>query len=122
MSGTVQIDAIDSVSGNPGPLKKVGDALEVTDALSLSGNAALTLAISSTGVDVNSLAAGKYAVWTTTDCFIKVHATNASDVTAATGFPVYASATPLTIIVPDTYALGAITTAAAGTLSYHKVG
>lgn len=30
MSGTVQIDAIDSVSGNPGPLKKIGDALEVT--------------------------------------------------------------------------------------------
>lgn len=29
MSGTVQIDAIDSVSGNPGPLKKIGDALEV---------------------------------------------------------------------------------------------
>jgi len=110
-----------ALTGLPELLKSIDGAACVTDAVILAGNAQAQLSISGTGVDVNSLTGGKYDVWTTVDCFIKIHATDATGVTITTGYPVYAAATPLRVVIPDTYALGAITSGAAGTLSYMKV-
>lgn len=98
-----------------------GNQLLVADVVAIDGNAQVTLAISSAGVQTAALDAGTYAVWSTTDCFLKV-GTTASDVTIGTGYPLYSAATPLTVIVPDQYKIGAITSSAIGTLSYHKVG
>jgi len=62
---------------------------------------------------------GVYAVWSDVNCFIKV-APTANDVTIATGFPIFAGAPIMPVLVPDPAKIGAVG-AGAGTLYFHQI-
>ena len=81
--------------------------------LSISAVAAQTAALGATYPQ-----GGAYDILATTDCFIKV-ATTANDVTTTTGYPLL-SGNVVTVFVPSGYKIGAITSAAAGTLYVHR--
>ena len=80
-----------------------------------------TVAISSTGADADDLPEGIYDVHTDTDCYVKIHATDASDVLTTTGYLLLAG-TVVSFLVRNTHHLGAVTASASGTLRYQKVG
>lgn len=94
--------------------------MRVHDAIDLEGYAQASLSISSVAAQTAALAEGIYDLWVDTDCFIKVAAT-ANDVTTASGYLLRANNT-VPLLVRDASKIGAITSAAAGTLRYHKVG
>jgi hypothetical protein len=91
----------------------------ICDPVYLAGNAQIPLSISASAAQTAALSEGLYDVWTTTDCCVKV-ATTANDVTTSTGYIIYAGAI-ITLVVPDQYKIGAITSSASGTFSAHKV-
>ena len=90
-----------------------------TDAISLSGNAQASIALSITAAQSAALPSGVYDVWATNDCYIKVNAT-ANDVTVATGYLLRAGNT-ISIVVPTQEKIGAIVASGTGTLYYHRV-
>jgi hypothetical protein len=100
-------------------------ASHITDAIYLQGYSQANFAISGTGAQSAALTvdtisgAAIYDVWSDVDCYIKV-ATTANNVTTATGYLLRAGNT-VAIIVPTLSKIGAITSGAAGTLSYHRV-
>lgn len=90
-------------------------------AIVLSGNAQGTsLAVSNIGAQTAALDGGLYDIWCDVDVFLKV-ATTASDVTTSTGYLLRANNTVPLLIPQDLEKIGAITSAATGTLRYHKV-
>lgn len=92
----------------------------VTDALNLAGNARADLALTTSAAQTASvLTAGRYAVSTSADCFIKVNAT-ASDVTTANGYPLKANTVEF-LNFSGSEKLGGIVATGTATLSYHKV-
>lgn len=91
-----------------------------TEMLSITGFARGTdLSISSTGAHTAVLDQGAYDIWCSTDCYIKTAAT-ANDVTTSSGY-LLRSGNTITIAIDSGHKLGGITTAASGTLSYHRV-
>ena len=92
-----------------------------SDLIDIAGRAQASFTYSDTAADADDLSEGIYDVWATTDCYIKVHATNAADVAANTGYIVYAN-TVLPVLIPKEYHLGAIRSATNGTLYYHQIG
>lgn len=97
----------------------------VTDMVHLYGNAQGSFAATTTGADVDDLPAGKYGVWCDEgDVYIKVHATDASNVTVASGanggFKV-GQGNVEEVWVPNLYHLGAVMVAGTGTFRYIKI-
>ncbi len=101
----------------------VNSAYPVTDALNLGGNARVDLALTTTADHTAVLAVGRYAVWTTADCYIKVNAT-ANNVTVAAGanagLLLRANTTEF-LNFSGSERLGGIVSTGTATLSYHKV-
>lgn len=79
-----------------------------------------SLSISSVAAQTGALTRGYYAIWTTTNCYIKTN-TTANDVTTSSGFIVYAGQIPNEILIEEGHKIGAITSGATGTLSYHRI-
>lgn len=96
-------------------------APHVTDIVDIRSRAQANFAYTGTAADVDDLAEGQYDVWSDQDCYIKVHPTDASDVTTATGYLLRANNTIPVLIRPLDH-LGAIRSAASGTLYYHQIG
>lgn len=94
---------------------------EVSDIIDIAGRAQASLAFTDTGADADDLAEGQYDIWATQDCYIKVHATDASDVLTNTGYLVRANQT-FPIMIRQGHHLGAIRSATNGTLYYHQIG
>lgn len=94
-------------------------AAHVTDSIALSGNAQGSISISGTAAQSSALTGGIYDVGSTVDCYVKVNAT-ANNVTTSTGYLLRANNT-IPLIVPDQEKIGAITSGATGTLTYHRV-
>ena len=91
-----------------------------TEILGLEGFARVTdLSISAVAAQTAALDMGAYDIWTTTDCYIKV-STTATGVTTSNGY-LLRSGNTITIAVGSQEKVGAITSAAAGTLSMHRV-
>ena len=93
----------------------------VCDYIDIEGYVQGTVAYTDTAADDDDLPEGLYDVWSDQDCYIKVHATDASDVTTATGYILYANHV-ITVVVRPASHLGAIRSTTNGTLYYHKVG
>lgn len=110
---------IDSTSGLETPQKSISGAALVTDPISISGFSQASLSISGIAAQSAALTGGVYDVWSTVDCYIKINAT-ANDVTTSTGYLLRANNT-VPMQVPDQEKIGAITSGAAGTLTYHRV-
>jgi len=89
-----------------------------SDAIDIRGRVAATLAVGTVVAQTPALAAGVYDVSATTDCYLAV-AADASGVTMATGYQVYAG-NVVPLVVGDQQRIGVIA-AAAGTLRYHRV-
>lgn len=85
----------------------------------IHGFSQASLSISAVGTQSDLLLAGDYDVWADTECYVKVGPT-ASDVTTSTGYVIYAG-NVVTLSVPVNCRIGAITSAASGTLKYHRV-
>lgn len=98
----------------------------ITDAVYLQGYSQANFAISAVGAQSSALTvsklpgAGLYDVWADVDCFVKVSATDASDVTTSTGYLLRAGNT-VPHIIPSGSKIGAITSGATGTLRFHRV-
>lgn len=90
-------------------------------AIHITGFSQQTLALNSSGADTSALAAGLYDITCSSDCFIKVHATNAADVTTSTGYPLKAN-TIITVYIPDQHVLGGVVASGTPNLVYHRVG
>lgn len=88
--------------------------------LDIEGNAASLLEFDTTAADVDDLPEGVYAIWTDVDAYIKVHPTDASNVTAANGYFVDGGAAPILVFIRQNSHLGGIAGAACD-LKYHKV-
>lgn len=80
-----------------------------------------SLSISGVAAQTGALTRGYYAIWTTVNCYIKTNVT-ANDVTTASGFILYAGQIPDALLIEDGHKIGAITSGATGTLSYHRIG
>lgn len=93
------------------------DSLAVRD---IEGNAAAVLAVTGTAADVDDLSEGVYAIWSDVDCWIKIHPTDASNVTVANGYFIDGGATPVPFFVRNLSHLGGIAGGACN-ISYHKV-
>ena len=97
----------------------------MTDAIWLQGYSRVNFAISGVGAQSAALTtdtlsgAATYDIWADVDCFLKIN-TTANNVTAADGYLLRANNT-VTFHVPSASKIGAITSGAAGTLSYHRV-
>lgn len=89
--------------------------------IDIEGNTAATLSISGSAADVDDLAEGVYDIHSDVDCYVKVHATDASDVATSDGYLLLAGNVVSVLIRPDSH-LGAITGGGSGTLRYQKVG
>ena len=115
----------DRSNNNGVPQVSTAGAAHITDAVYLQGNSQVNFAISGVGAQsaaltVDSMSGGaQYVIWSDVTCYIKVGPT-ASNVTTATGYILF-SGNLETIIVPTGSKIGAITSGAAGTLSYHRV-
>lgn len=90
------------------------------NALDLEGNAAATLALSTSAAQTAALGEGAYEVWCDADCFLKV-APTANDVTTSNGFLLKAN-TPRTLMVRGNSKIGGIVSTGTPTLRYHRVG
>lgn len=90
------------------------------DTLTLTGNEQRRLTVGGVAAQTPELEAGTYDVWSDTDVFIKT-AANASGVTILNGYLVRAGSTIPAIRIQDGHKIGAITSGAVGTLSFHKV-
>lgn len=91
----------------------------VSDHADLFNNSQGTVSAATNAAQSSALNEGIYDVWADVDCYIKVH-TTANDVTAATGYKLFANNT-VPIRVRQDHKIGAILSSTAGTLSYHKV-
>ncbi|EPY01391.1 hypothetical protein [Magnetospirillum fulvum] len=92
--------------------------LPVVDAIDIRGRPAATLAIGTVAAQTPALAAGVYDLSATIDCYLAV-AADASGVTMATGYQLYAG-NVVPIVVGEQQRIGVIA-AAAGALRYHRV-
>lgn len=96
----------------------------INDMVMLGGRAQGSFAATTAGADVDDLPAGRYAVWCDEgDVYVKVHATDASNVTVASaggngGFVVRHGNVVL-LWVPNNFHLGAVMASGSGTLRYH---
>ena len=97
------------------------NVMEVTDAITILGFAQTTIAtVTTVGVQTAALSAGIYMVTSTNTIYVKVHATTASDVTTATGYPVFAGEKEM-LVVADTAVIGAVIAAGTATATIHRV-
>jgi len=115
----------DRTNKNSVPQLSSAGASHITDAVYLQNYSQVNFAISGAGAQSAALTvdtisgAAIYDVWSDVDCYIKI-ATTASNVTTATGYLLRAG-NSVAIIVPTDSKIGAITSGAAGTISYHRV-
>ena len=94
---------------------------DVSDLIDIAGRAQASFAYTNAAADADDLAEGIYDVWATTDCYIKVHPTDASDVAANTGYILFANQV-IPVLIGYQHHLGAIRSATNGTLYYHQIG
>ena len=90
---------------------------------SIINESAQSISVStSAAVTTTPLQPGIYALWSTTDTYIKLNETStvADDVTVSTGYKIQASSSPAGIKVTEPAFLAAIA-GENGTLYYHKV-
>ena len=87
-------------------------------AICLQGSVRTDMATGAAATQSAPLAGGMYDVWVTTDTYIKV-GDPANDVTTANGYLVKGG-NAVCLMIGDNDRIGAVS-AAAGTLSYHKV-
>jgi hypothetical protein len=98
-------------------------AYPVTDSLNLSGNSRVDIALTTSPDQSAALAAGRYAIYTSADCYIKVHAT-ANNVTVAAGANaglLFKAGVTEILTVPANEKIGGVVSTGTATLSYHKV-
>lgn len=93
----------------------------VADALHLQGNSGAQLSLTTTADDTSALPGGIYAIWSTVDCYVSVHPTDATGVTTANGYLLRAGNTEQ-LYVPHNSLIGGIVAGGTGTLNYHKIG
>lgn len=79
--------------------------------------------LSSTAATPQQFSAGIYSVQSDVDCFVFLRSTSAlaDDVTTTTGFPLMAN-NQVSVIIPASYYVSAITASATGTLIVHPIG
>lgn len=92
----------------------------VHDAIQLEDNAGVTVALSNVGAQSAALPEGLYDIAATAECFVKIHATLASDVTTANGYRLIGNVT-VTVEVRRNSVIGAILAAGTATLYIHRV-
>lgn len=92
----------------------------VTDPVDIEVHTQANFAITAAAAQSSALDEGIYDLWTTTDCYVKV-APTANDVTTSTGYLLRAGST-VPFAIRKGSNIGAITSGAAGTISFHRVG
>ncbi len=100
---------------------KLQQQADVADLVDIEGQAQDSLALTSTGADTDALDAGIYDLWCDLDVYLKVHATDASDVTTSTGYLMRSGNTITVKIRPDSK-IGGVLGSGTGTLYFHKIG
>lgn len=93
---------------------------QVTDAADIENYTQANFAVSAVAAQGSALEEGLYDVICDVACFIRV-APTATGVTTSNGYPLLAN-NVVTVYVRANSKIGAITSAAAGTIRYHKVG
>lgn len=87
--------------------------------------ASASFAVTTTGADADDLPAGRYVIWCDVTVFVRIHETDASDVTAVAaggkgGMVLFANNVE-EVVVRENHHLGAVTGAGAGTFFYHRI-